>query len=645
MKTKIFAVLVLVFVLMSSVNSQPDLNTLADENPEEYENYILQNPSAVSSNLDAYRTALENDLSLAGRNLQAFETAINQDISIVNQNRESFRVYANTRGVNLFLGEGSSMNNFAGGIFLPNGNEATSFNIEQVNGLIVSEGATGAYIDSQGRLQLIKESFFSSDELMLTISNAKIDGGSISQRGDLPAILKRGDESTKIEKGQIIIGDDVDFLTANSVVSKDTNNDGIYDVTISASKQTALKDSSNCLERNENCVGISGEILVASGDGFEITLHLDEDGEPLHNIRQAFFFPSSKTAGPEIILRESINGEEMISETQFNKFGALFKNGVRPKSLSSFAVEYIKDGNPVTFFGSLQSGSWHYSICDFSFTGSSPQDADFSTCVNWGSDDVFYQGGLSEEFGEPTKVEESTYGMTYEYETKNHGTVRVMVFDPSQVSVIPYVAQNERGSYEKTFLEDMAEEHGGNIFAGVNAAMFDMGTGNPSEAIVVDGEVHGRLRGWDSGLLELDEEGNANIRQVNPYSSEDKRYVDEEVENGVSGILTLQDGQVMEYSENRCGYADKRGVRNYRFCNQRTQRTAIGVMPDGRVMVMTFDRATVRQAGEAMQAMGAESAITLDGGGSTRYYWNGQEVHHRKSENRPVSSGILFEAK
>lgn len=56
-------------------------------------------------------------------------------------------------------------------------------------------------------------------------------------------------------------------------------------------------------------------------------------------------------------------------------------------------------------------------------------------------------------------------------------------------------------------------------------------------------------------------------------------------------------------------------------------RTGVGLMRDGRLIMMaTTARVTLSQFGNAMKQLGAYNAVSLDGGGSTMLYWNGDMV-------------------
>jgi exopolysaccharide biosynthesis protein len=79
-------------------------------------------------------------------------------------------------------------------------------------------------------------------------------------------------------------------------------------------------------------------------------------------------------------------------------------------------------------------------------------------------------------------------------------------------------------------------------------------------------------------------------------------------------------------------------------------RTAVGVRPDGTVLLVAVDGRSEASGGMSlaqltafMQALGASDALNLDGGGSTTLALNGKVVNHPsdKEGERAVADALL----
>ncbi|MDQ3459797.1 MAG: phosphodiester glycosidase family protein [Deinococcota bacterium] len=73
---------------------------------------------------------------------------------------------------------------------------------------------------------------------------------------------------------------------------------------------------------------------------------------------------------------------------------------------------------------------------------------------------------------------------------------------------------------------------------------------------------------------------------------------------------------------------------------KRTDRSAIGVRPDGTVLLVTADGMTARELVPLFLSLGAERAMNLDGGGSTTLFLDGEVVNRRFE--RPIVSAIVW---
>ena len=69
------------------------------------------------------------------------------------------------------------------------------------------------------------------------------------------------------------------------------------------------------------------------------------------------------------------------------------------------------------------------------------------------------------------------------------------------------------------------------------------------------------------------------------------------------------------------------------------RRVCIGVRYDGRLIILTAE-ASLAALSDIMAAMGCESAVNLDGGGSTNLYVNGQWLYGPQS--RMLNNVLYF---
>jgi len=92
----------------------------------------------------------------------------------------------------------------------------------------------------------------------------------------------------------------------------------------------------------------------------------------------------------------------------------------------------------------------------------------------------------------------------------------------------------------------------------------------------------------------------------------------------------------------------------YNHSNDRHPRTAIGIARSGRIVLVTVDGRSSDAAGmsfdelaKLMLELGCESAINLDGGGSTTMWLKGDGIVNRPSDKageRPVGNAVLVMA-
>lgn len=181
-----------------------------------------------------------------------------------------------------------------------------------------------------------------------------------------------------------------------------------------------------------------------------------------------------------------------------------------------------------------------------------------------------------------------------------------------------------------------AEKKAGyNVVAGINADFYNMSTGQPAGALVMEGKVYQGTNGRPYFAILKD--GTAAIRQGN-VSLDD-------VESAVGGdAIIVKDGKMNIDSNNT-------------YQNIVYSRTAIGIKEDGTVVTFTTHGRnypiscgrTYKEIAEMMIGIGCKTVLNLDGGGSATYgskYEGSSEFLCRNypsdGSERYVSSSILI---
>ena len=180
-----------------------------------------------------------------------------------------------------------------------------------------------------------------------------------------------------------------------------------------------------------------------------------------------------------------------------------------------------------------------------------------------------------------------------------------------------------------------AEKAGYNVVAGINADFYNMSTGQPLGALVMEGKVYQNANGRPYFAILKD--GTAAIREGNVPLND--------VESAVGGdVLIVKDGKVNVDPNNT-------------YQNIVYSRTAIGIRENGSVVTFTTHGRnypiscgrTYKEIAEMMIGMGCKTVLNLDGGGSSTYaskYEGSSEFACRNypsdGSERYVSSSILI---
>lgn len=194
-----------------------------------------------------------------------------------------------------------------------------------------------------------------------------------------------------------------------------------------------------------------------------------------------------------------------------------------------------------------------------------------------------------------------------------------------------------------------------NAYAAVNGTFFDMNLGNPVCYLRIDGTPIGENMPGKNDSVNRKYYQYASIALRNGRAAlivpDSNRRWEETLQDSnimTSGPMLLQKGKEVEQRDDRT------------FVNNRHNRTALGVKPDGTTLLVVVDGRfnhkadgfTLPELQRVMRWLGCSEAINLDGGGSTTMYVHGRPhdgVVNYPSDNgtydhegqRPVSNVIL----
>ena len=176
-----------------------------------------------------------------------------------------------------------------------------------------------------------------------------------------------------------------------------------------------------------------------------------------------------------------------------------------------------------------------------------------------------------------------------------------------------------------------------NAVVGVNADFYNMTTGAPGGALVMDGvEYHG---GTSENFFAILKDGTAMIGSSSDYAA----YKDQ-IQEAVGGsVYLVKDGKSVVTSA-----AD--------YYNSRHSRTCVGITAEGKVVLMVLDGrqepfsagGSAEELAQIMLDAGCVTAINLDGGGSTTFVAKQEGSNTLTVVNRPsdgyersVSSSLM----
>lgn len=164
--------------------------------------------------------------------------------------------------------------------------------------------------------------------------------------------------------------------------------------------------------------------------------------------------------------------------------------------------------------------------------------------------------------------------------------------------------------------------------AAINGSYFEP-DGSSSMFLQQEGQVekaddNGKTTIWEEGAVAVDRNGHGRIVRA---SGPSWQAMGEHRDVLVSGPLLVWEGEVQQPVD-------------VSFNVSHHPRTAVGVTADGHLLFVTVDGRDPQSAGMTilemallMQALGSESALNLDGGGSTTMWVDGSGIVNHPSDN------------
>lgn len=171
--------------------------------------------------------------------------------------------------------------------------------------------------------------------------------------------------------------------------------------------------------------------------------------------------------------------------------------------------------------------------------------------------------------------------------------------------------------------QSMQTRRATNVVGAINAGGYDMSNGRPSGAFIMSGT---QINPPTGTTFWIDKDGNAHITDAQKCNA---ALAEGNVREAVAGF-----GDIFENGHARSDLDN----------STRASRTAIGIKADGTVVMFMVDGRqapysvgmTMAEVGAAMEALGCEQAINLDGGGSSTF------ATQREGEPESSTAGLTL---
>lgn len=165
-----------------------------------------------------------------------------------------------------------------------------------------------------------------------------------------------------------------------------------------------------------------------------------------------------------------------------------------------------------------------------------------------------------------------------------------------------------------------------NVIVGINADGFNMSTGQPSGALIMNGVTYSSGSGRD--FFAVLKDGTVMIGSAAEYEQYEDQ-IQEAVSCFANGLL-VRDGKIVAQSDSS-------------YYLGRASRTCIGITADGQVIMMVLDGrqepfsagGTLAELAQIMYDLGCVDAINLDGGGSSTFVAKAEGADNVAVVNNP----------
>lgn len=270
-------------------------------------------------------------------------------------------------------------------------------------------------------------------------------------------------------------------------------------------------------------------------------------------------------------------------------------------------------------------------------------------------------GGRSEIFKEHTellatvysdttyKITDGLYGSEVAYMSSEGKAMKIFILEVDlkksslDIQVTMPNGENKYGMQKMTEQASFVEKQGNKVWAGFNADFYNMKTGVPIGIVYKNGEeLKKTIEGDNFGFFAVTEEKKALVGTKDEYAKASQSLKFKEAVGG--GVMLLKDGEILPQSNKAL-----------------EPRTCVGISADStKLFMLAVDGRNVPysngmsyiELAACLKALGAETAINLDGGGSTTYFIRKEdkagnlfEIRNKPSDakgERAVANGIVI---
>ena len=208
---------------------------------------------------------------------------------------------------------------------------------------------------------------------------------------------------------------------------------------------------------------------------------------------------------------------------------------------------------------------------------------------------------------------------------------------------------NPKNMKRTGLLEDIAKNNNAEL-----AINCDFCGDHDSGVIIRNGQLYRAEKTYKLDMLMIDENGNFELHNGNRKQDDVKALAQSLLDRGIRqtiefGPALVKDGAALSFTTKTDN--DNKYVISTRS-SQLESRTAIGqigplhyvvIVADGtRKSNSNWDGYSLQELQQLMLDCGAQTAINLDGGGSTKLFFHGQVLNKPTSPTRQVSDALIF---